>query len=152
MSNTLTGPNADSIYTAVLYLGQPGTYHFKFFKGSCCDGGEWTGDPNRALTVAGNVVANYTWGINGQVGIKVNPLANKVSTYPVPFRNTLTINTLVDVKKVVITTAYGQQVARYDNFKSGNTTVNTSQLSSGMYFVTFYGNNGERLTKKLIKD
>jgi len=151
ISNILTDDNADSIYTADLYLGQVGTYHFKFFKGAGWDGGEWTGDPNRVLTVVlGDTTANYVWGEKPQ-GIVENPLTNKVSVYPVPFSKTLTINTLVDVKSVVITSSYGQQVARFENLSTGQTTINTSELSSGMYFITFYNKNGDKLTKKLIK-
>lgn len=152
-ANILTGPDADSIYTAVLFLGQPGPYEFKFFKGPTgWDGGEWTGAPNRALVLAAkDSIANYVWGKMGQIGISENPLANKVNAYPVPFSNTLTINTLVDVKSVVISSAYGQQVARFDNVVAGRTSVNTSDLKSGMYFITFYGKNGGQLTQKLMK-
>jgi hypothetical protein len=153
-ANILTGPDADSIYTAVLYLGQPGTFAFKFFKGPTgWAGGEWTGDPNRELVVpAADLVANYAWGKLGQIGISENPLANKVGAYPVPFSNTLTINTQVDVKSIVIVTAYGQQVARFDNVVAGRNTISTSNLANGMYFITFYGKNGGQITQKLMKN
>jgi len=150
MNNMLTDLDGDSIYSIALHLDSIGRYKFKFFAGPTWSGGEWNGGEDRTLMVSGDGSFDFLWGI--VTGIKDNPFANKVSTYPVPFRNTLNINTLVDVRRVVITTSYGQQVARYDNLAAGRTSVNTSQLSSGMYFVTFYGKNGEQMTKKLIKN
>jgi hypothetical protein len=152
MNNLLTDADGDSIYSGVYYLGQIGTYKFKFFKGAGWDGGEWSGGDDRTLVVAKDTVVNLTWGTMSGIGIGENPLANKVSAYPVPFKNSLTINTLVDVKTVVISTSYGQQVARFENLAAGRTTVSTSDLSNGMYFITFYGKNGGQITQKLMKN
>jgi hypothetical protein len=150
-NNMLSDADADSIYSITLsYLGQPGTYEFKFWKGTGWDGGEWNGDPNRVFIVLGDTIADFIWGLL-YTGIPVNPLANKASAYPVPFSNTLNINTLVDVKAVSITTSYGQLVARFDNLATGRTTINTSGFAGGMYFITFYDKNGSKLTRKLIK-
>lgn len=88
----------------------------------------------------------------GASGIVENPLTDKVNAYPVPFSSSLTINSLANVKTVVITSSFGQQVARYENPAPGVTTFNTSSLASGMYFITFYSTNGEKVTKKLIKN
>jgi hypothetical protein len=151
LNNMMTDTDGDSVYTAMIHLGQVGTFHFKFFKGDGWDGGEWAGDPNRDIKIVlGDTTATYNWGEKPQA-ISENQLVNKVSVYPVPFSNKLTFNTLVDVKSVVITTSYGQQVARFENPATGRTTINTSDLPSGMYFVTFTGKNGDKLTKKIIK-
>jgi hypothetical protein len=150
LNNKLTDIDGDSVYTAMIHIGQVGTFHFKFFKGDGWDGGEWAGDPNRALTVAKDTTVTYIWGEKPQ-GITENTLVNKVSVYPVPFSNTLNISTLVNVKSVVIYSAYGQEVARLDNLTTGRTTINTSQLSNGMYFITFCSYTGDKFTKKLIK-
>jgi hypothetical protein len=152
LNNMMKDADGDSIYTVVLSLGQIGTYPFKFFKGNGWDGGEWAGDPNRSLkiVIGGDTTATYIWGQKPE-GIGENPLAGKVRAYPVPFSNILNINTLVDVKTVVISTSYGQQVARLENLEVGRTTINTSDLACGMYFITFYGKNGGQFTQKLIK-
>ena len=98
----LSDIDGDSIYSITLtYLTQPGSYEFKFFKGETWAGGEWASTNNRVFEVKGDTVADFVWGT--QDGLSENPLANKVSAYPVPFSNTLNINTLVDVKTVVIT-------------------------------------------------
>jgi hypothetical protein len=146
----LSDIDGDSIYSITMtFLTQPGTYEFKFFKGEAWAGGEWASTDNRVFEILGDTVADFVWGT--QDALRENPLANKVSAYPVPFNNTLTVNTLVDVKTIVITSSFGQEVARLDNPVTGRTTINTSQLSNGVYFITFYNKNGDRLTKKLIK-
>lgn len=147
----LTDADGDSIYSVVIELAQTGAFQFKFFKGTGWNGGEWIGDPNRSVTVTGDMTVNYKWGEKVS-GVNENLLTAEVNAYPVPFGNTLTINSLIDVKTVVITSSYGQQVARFDNLAPGTTTINTSQLASGMYFVTFYSKSGKQVTKKLIKN
>lgn len=61
-ANQLTDPNNDSIYTLSMTLPS-GTYHFKFFKGTGWNGGEWAGDPNRVVIISGNLNTNYHWAI-----------------------------------------------------------------------------------------
>lgn len=148
-TNEMTDPNADSIYSIALDIAD-GTYHFKFFKGSGWNGGEWTGDPNRILTTKLFTPVTYIWGDKSS-GIEDIPFTQQVNVYPVPFSNSLTISSLDNIKMVTITSSYGQQVARFDNPVPGATTINTSQLASGMYFVTFFGKNGQLTTKKIIK-
>jgi hypothetical protein len=46
----------------------------------------------------------------------------------------------------------GQVVASYNYNTRTNQTINTSALSSGMYFVTFVGADGKKQTQKLIKN
>jgi hypothetical protein len=145
----MTDPDADSIYTISMDIAV-GTYHFKFFKGSGWDGGEWTGDPNRILVVTVFTPVTYKWGDKSS-NVDVVPWSEQVHAYPVPFGNELTINALAGVKTVVVTSAFGQQVARYENVAPGLTTINTSQLAAGMYFVTFINRSGQMITKKILK-
>lgn len=150
MMNKLTDADGDSIYTAVLHLGVIGTYDFKFFAGPTWAGGEWAGDPNRTLVVAGDMTANYIWGSLGQVAVRQNPLAGKILMYPNPVRNELNINSTVDVSRILITNTLGKIVGNITY--TDNQTINTSNLSRGMYFVTFIGRDGNKVTQKLIKN
>jgi len=150
LANVLTDANADSIYTATLVLDSVGSYAFKFFKGDGWNGGEWTGDPNRIITIAGDSTLNFLWG--SPAGIHENQLANKVQVYPNPFSANLFINTTTEINQIIISNYIGQQVARFENLKLGLMSVNTSDLKKGMYLVTFFAKDGSKYTQKLIKD
>lgn len=150
-SNILTDADADSIYTIIAYIGA-GDHQFKFFKGEGWDGGEWTGDPNRTFTtIEADSTLGFVWGVKPE-GINENPLAGKVSAYPVPCNNVLYVNATVDVKQVVLANAYGQQISKLNNVAAGTISINTSNLADGMYFITFVGKNGGQLVQKLIKN
>lgn len=146
----MTDADADSIYTIDMTI-PVGTYHFKFFKGSGWDGGEWAGDPNRVLVNTLFTPTTLKWGDKAS-GVEVIPISEEVNVYPVPFNNTLTVNSAVNFKAVVVTSAYGQEVQRMDNLQPGTTTIDVSKLSAGMYFVTFISENGQKFTKKVIKN
>ena len=77
--------------------------------------------------------------------------ANNFTVYPVPFNNFLTVNTTVDLKSVIITSAIGQQVVKMENLSVGTTTTNTSELATGLYFVTFYPKSGNPYIMKIMK-
>jgi Secretion system C-terminal sorting domain len=77
--------------------------------------------------------------------------ANNFTVYPVPFNNFLTVNTSVDLKSVIITSAIGQQVVKLENLTVGTTTTNTSELATGLYFVTFNPKSGNPSTMKIMK-
>ncbi len=148
--NELTDPDGDSTYTISLNIAA-GTYQFKFFKGTGWDGGEWTGDPNRVIVITLFTPVTYSWG-NLSSSVEHILMNDQVVVYPVPFDNTLTINSMVNLETVVITSAFGQQVMRMDKLQPGHTSIDVSPLASGMYFITFYNKNGERATKKIVKN
>lgn len=151
-------PDADSaVYyiTVPLITGQDIEFKFRI-------NGTWddatcefpSGGANRAYTVLSGPNVYMVWydSLASGIGISDNLLAKKVSVYPVPFNNVLTVTSSVDVKTVIISSAYGQQIVRFDNLGIGRKTFDTSDITSGMYFVTFYTQNGDRVTKKLIKN
>ncbi len=148
--NEMTDPDADSVYSINLTIPL-GTYHFKFFKGSGWDGGEWIGDPNRVIINSLFTPMTFKWG-DKTSGVEVIPLTNQVNVYPVPFTNELTVSTSIKYKSVVVTSTYGQEVARYNDVQPGPTKLDVSGLANGMYFVTFFGDNGDKVTKKVIKN
>jgi len=140
----------DSIYSISMVV-TAGDLAFKFFKGgSGWSGGEWAGDPNRTLTVTKDEVVNCLWGQIGFVGKRENALAGKINMYPNPVRDELTIDATANVSKIIITNTLGKVVGNM--VYSNNKTINTSNLSKGMYFVTFIDANGAKVTQKLIKD
>ena len=88
---------------------------------------------------------------NPFVGLDIIGKENKVTVYPVPFNKFLNINTTVDLNSIIITSAIGQQVDKMKNLSVGTTTTNTSELATGLYFVTFYPKSGNPYTLKIMK-
>ena len=74
-----------------------------------------------------------------------------ITVYPVPFNNFLVVNTAVDLKSIIITSALGQQVVTMENLGTGATTINTSAFATGMYFVTCYPKSGNSYSLKIVK-
>ncbi len=146
-------PIEDSIYTITMNLDAVGTYLFKFFKGLGWITGEWDGDPNREVVIVGDTTfTTFFWGVKpGHEYIGENTLADKVTVYPVPFNNYMSVKTSVDLKSIIVTSAIGQQVVKMENLGVGTTTISTSELATGLYFVTFQPISGIPYTLKIMK-
>jgi len=145
-------PVTDSIYTITMTLDSIGTYAFKFFDGQGWNTGEWTGDPNRSVTILKDTTfAVFKWGQKPVSGISEISLTGKIQTYPNPVKDVLNITTSIELNQVVITNIVGQDVFRLDNISPGQRAINISELSNGMYFITFYGKSGGQLTQKILK-
>lgn len=152
-NNEMLDTDGDGIYTIELSVA-PGNYEFKFFINAGWDPANPGKDPyniNRVATFEWDVNNIYTWGVGGfEVSVRDTKLAGKIQMYPNPVRNELTINSTTDISKVIITNTLGKVVGNmvYTN----NKTVNTNNLSKGMYFVTFVNADGTKVTQKLIKE
>jgi len=151
--NMLTAgtPATDSIYSIFMVLDSVGTYQLKFFKGAGWNGGEWTGDPNRIYNIRKDTTFNLQWGLKYPAGINPISLAGNIQVYPNPVQNLLNIITATELNQVIITSMVGQEVFRLDNVGIGRRTINISELSTGMYFITFYGKSGGQFTQKILK-
>jgi hypothetical protein len=145
----------DSIYSITLSQLIVGTYlEFKFrINGSWDDAtSEFpAGGPNRTYTVVAGTNVYDCWYNDEAMGISENSLTGKIQMYPNPTNGELMIQTSTEISEITISTLQGQQVVKYDQFGIGRTAISTSELSNGIYFVTFYGKNGDQLTQKLIK-
>jgi len=150
LNNQLTDPNNDSIYSIAMILA-PGTYAFKFFKGSGWNGGEWAGDPNRGINVVNDTTANFIWGILIPSGTGESALAGRVAVYPLPFTSTVNLVTSAELSSISFVSSNGRQVLRIENPNIGTTVVNTSSFAAGMYFVTFNPKSGNPYTMKVMK-
>jgi hypothetical protein len=115
---------------------------------------------------------NYNYKVTGVVwqgdgGFKINPheasditnwsrfntaidYANAIRVYPNPFEDEITINvaTSIDVTKAVITNIAGQTVM---DIAYPNGTVNTSDLRSGVYFISLHTEEGIAKAQRIIK-
>jgi hypothetical protein len=144
-NQTMSRDGESMIWTKTLNL-EAGTYEYKFFKNSGWEGGEWAGGDNRVVIVTGDMTVDHVWGI--PVSADINVLSN-LSVYPNPFNNEINVNDGNGIKQVIINNIVGQNVM---NVKMTQNTINTSILPQGIYLVTFIGNNGERVVKKMVKE
>ena len=149
--NEMTDEDGDGIYSITLHLAD-GTYAFKFFKGAGWDGGDPASGGDRVLEISGDENVTYKWGMAGALSVPQNPLVNYIEMYPNPVSNELVINTSKSLKEVTITSMLGQKVHTYQINNSGRISINTNELNSGLYIVTFHGNDGSRMVQKLIKN
>ncbi|MBW6490349.1 MAG: T9SS type A sorting domain-containing protein [Lentimicrobium sp.] len=150
-NNEMLDPDGDKIYSITLFLPD-GLYAFKFFKGTGWDAGDPAPGGDRTLNYSGDMNVTYVWGVQGALSVPQNPLVDKVTMYPNPVSSELIIKTTASIREVSITSMLGQQVGTYQLNDSGRTSISTAGLSNGLYFVTFYGNDGSRLVQKLIKN
>lgn len=154
-NNEMLDPDGDNIYSITLQISYA-SLEFKFFKGSGWDGGDPVQmeghDPgNRSFDFTKPENITYIWGVQGVLSVPANPLIDKIKMYPNPVSNELVIETTADISNVTITSMLGQNVRTYQLNNSGRTSINTNELSNGLYFVAFYGKDGSRLVQKLIK-
>ncbi|MFA5816755.1 MAG: T9SS type A sorting domain-containing protein [Bacteroidales bacterium] len=150
--NEMFDPDGDGIYTIYMHLAD-GLIAFKFFKGADWNNGDPVAGGDRTYNISGNIYLIYTWGVQGfVVSAPENSLAGKIQMYPNPVSNELYINSIAEVSRVIITSTMGKVVGNYTLSNKSNQTINTSALSSGMYFITFFDKDGKKQTQKLIKN
>lgn len=111
------------------------------------------------VVVDGHTALTYTvTNLMDDVDVKVEfdievsaiaPSLAQLRAYPNPFSNHISITDANKVNRVIITNLIGQQVMNVT--LNGQETINTSQLNSGVYLVTFEGINGERVVRRMIK-
>ena len=70
-----------------------------------------------------------------------------LNIYPNPVKNTLYIDSPIDIKKVLIFDINGHVIDQQNNMDN---IINTSQLKHGVYFLKIITNYGESI-KKIIK-
>jgi hypothetical protein len=98
------------------------------------------GDPKDA-----NIGPIYHTGIN-------DPSASEIRMYPNPAGNLLTIEHLKNVNRIMVYNLTGQKMFEFNNLKDGTLIINTSTLTQGVYFVTFYNNSNLMRTDKFMKN
>ncbi|GEM_PF-7029783 len=81
-------------------------------------------------------------------GIGLESLSN-IKVYPNPFSSYINITNADKVNRVIITNVIGQRVM--DITLNGRNNFNASELTNGVYLVTFEGINGERTVRRMIK-
>ncbi len=76
-------------------------------------------------------------------------ITQNFNVHPNPVSDILTIQTIVDSYSIIIHNTQGLEILRQEN-NSGNTEINYSKLSSGVYLMDIQSENGTK-TLKVIK-
>ncbi|HPE19613.1 MAG TPA: choice-of-anchor J domain-containing protein, partial [Tenuifilaceae bacterium] len=84
------------------------------------------------------------------IGVETEALANLVA-YPNPFSDYITVKSETKVSRVIVTNLIGQTIM---NLRMDGTEgmISTSNLPRGIYLITFEGENGDRVVRKMIKE
>jgi hypothetical protein len=103
---------------------------------------------SNSRTLSGNGFTCASRGVNtvdGQLST-----VNGFAMYPNPAKGLINLNveTLIGAGSIIVTDLYGKSV-KTQNLSMGTNTVNISNLSKGMYFVSTITNEG-KTTKKLV--
>lgn len=85
------------------------------------------------------------------LGLKANFLASKISVYPNPAKEVLRVQTSESLSSATIYSIDGRKVSTTNKLDKGTTTINTSNLSKGVYLINFIATSGANLTQQFIK-
>jgi len=112
------------------------------------------GNPIRELTgvtVQGSEQYEVTITFNVDVlNIEEYDLLRDVKLYPVPSNNTVTVESPVNISRIVISNIVGQVVQTIEN-PTQVQTISIANYSTGVYMVTLFDNNGNSTTQRFIK-
>jgi hypothetical protein len=84
-------------------------------------------------------------------GIEIHNLL-AVELYPNPFTNEFIIDNAEYVQKITISNSLGQIVKEEVLTGKQKAAISMQALQSGLYFITLKNNEGEALTKKIVKN
>ncbi|PKP39376.1 MAG: hypothetical protein CVT98_02055 [Bacteroidetes bacterium HGW-Bacteroidetes-15] len=114
----------------------------------------WSGDLVSNNTTE-SVVMNSSKSITATFSSITNAGYGQISNiqiFPNPFSSVININNAEYARRVTVTNIIGQQLLDLSLKGDKVVTVKTDRLSKGIYLVTVYKLNGERLVRKLIKE
>lgn len=87
------------------------------------------------------------------LGLKSNTLLTKIVMYPNPTTGVLNIKSTQELSSATIYSLDGRKVLTINKFESGNTIINASSLSKGLYLINFEAKSlRANLIQKFIKE
>jgi len=143
----------ENIYSISLTL-KNADYNYKYFVVTdsvpSWDGGEWTGDPNRTVTVdTATEAVTVTWGLILGIPSVVTPT---FSAYPNPVSDHLTIDNLENANRIEVYNLIGQKVKEVNEIYGSKVNIQTGDLSNGIYVISVYGENNSAVKSiKFVK-
>ncbi len=143
----LTDTDGDKVYSVTVPIAKNfGEVQYKYFNNAGWDGGEWTGDPNRIITVAElDLTTDDVW--NNAVA---ENLLSTVQLFPNPFTNLLTISGLENASSIIISNVLGQHVISI-LVDEVSETISTANLRNGVYIITIVDKYNNTRTERIVK-
>jgi len=87
------------------------------------------------------------------LGLKQNILLAKIVMYPNPTTGVLNIKSTEELSSATIYSLDGRKVLTINKFERGNTIINASSLSKGLYLINFEAKSSRvNLTQRFIKE
>ncbi len=112
-------------------------------------------DNNRTLTVKSyayqstkNTPINAGEGINISTNTSVK--GNKISIYPNPSNNFISIDNIENISNITINDVCGKSVLKEKSISQKSLKIDVSKLHKGIYFINLFNENKLIETKKLI--
>ena len=128
----LVAGNTYMIFVRTRWYTQPGVHRFTItFQGSAI-----TAHPDFFDNVACNLAVTGT-----------NAVFNNVAVYPNPFNEIININSNIALETTEIYNLVGERVYS----QAFNNQIDTSFLSSGIYFIKLYGADNAVFVRKIVK-
>lgn len=142
----------------------PNDTEFKTYTFTCDNNAEWTGTVNDAFFMFRTSAASSQNAQDGDIYIdhiefsttvlNVNSVDfkndSKISVFPNPVKDNLTINSEVAINTVEIYNILGKKVLSDKNVL--NNTLNIESLSKGIYLLKLYSDNEIIALKKVVKE
>ena len=140
----------ENIYSVTFYLAE-GTYAYKYFSDAIddgWDGGEWDGDPNREVTVEGDMTVENIFGWpDDPVAVNPVPANIELTLYPNPADSHLRVETNTTIEEIRMLDVLGQ-VVYSSTVGNNNHEIMLEGLKKGIYFLqvtTAHGVSTERV-------
>ena len=138
----------DLFYTATVEI-EAGEIQYKYFKNAGWDGGEWAGEPNRVVSVSGDMTINDVWGeITSAEEIK--PDASSTTLYPNPATYELNVQHSSRISEIRVFDITGRMVYNTAVNNLTTTKVDVSRFSNGVYILQVVAQDGIT-SKKFVK-
>jgi len=113
------------------------------------NGGAWDGHEGKAHVVDSEDCEDFFVPM-GYTGIWSNKAESTYTLYPNPVNDVLNISDISSVNKIEISDVTGKTVYSTE-VNAPNISINTSNLSKGIYIVSFQNNKGVQ-TSKFVKN
>ncbi len=129
-------PVEEDIYTITLDV-EGGDHEYKYFlveDEPTWDLGEWEGDPNREITVDGDMVFNDIWGEEPVSVEEIELVENEVVLFPNPAIDNLTVVSEQMIKDIRIFDISGRMLMSVD-VMDHTVEVEVSSFNNGLYIM-----------------
>lgn len=141
-------------YTQPIPVFEGGEYTLKAIADDGWGFTAWTGDisstdAEKTIAITNDVNIEATFSLASSAHID---RSSSLHIYPNPFENNITVRSSTELKRVTIVNLLGQTPIDRQINGHQSVNINTEGLNKGIYIITLYGNNNQRLTKKIIKN